>query len=208
MVMYGCKRWTIKKAEHQRIDAFGLWCWRRLDSPLDCKEIQPVHPKGDQSWVFIGRTDFEAETLVLWPPDAKSWLIWKDPDAGKDWRREEKGMTKDEMVGWHYQLNGHGFGWTPELVMDREAWRAAVHGVAKSRTRLSNWTEQIQYGKSLKYCGNYQNVTRGHKVSKCCWKNGTNRLVQCKVATNLQFVKTKAVLQSAIKRGMPVLEWL
>ena len=81
------------------------------ESPLDCK-IQPVHSKGDQSWVFIGRTDVEAETLIIWPPDAKSWLIWKDSDVGKDWGQEEKGMTKDEMVGWHHRLNGHGFGWT------------------------------------------------------------------------------------------------
>ena len=92
------------------------WCdWtvvleKTSESPLDCKEIQAVHPKRDQSWVFIGRTDAEAETPILWPSDAKSWLIWKDPDAGKDWRREEKGMTEDEMVGWHYQLNGHEFG--------------------------------------------------------------------------------------------------
>ena len=84
-VMCGCECWTIKKAEHQRIDAFELWCWRRLfESPLDCNEIQPVHPKGDQSWVFIGRTDAKAETPVLWPPHAKSWLIGKDSDAGRD----------------------------------------------------------------------------------------------------------------------------
>ena len=83
-----------------------------LESPLDCKEIQPVHPKGDQSWVFIRRTDAEAETPILWPPDAKSWLIWKDSDAGKDWG-QEKGTTEDEMVGWHHRLNRHGFGWTP-----------------------------------------------------------------------------------------------
>ena len=76
------------------------------ESPLDCKEIQPVNPKGDQSWVFIGRTDVEAETPILWPPDAKSWLIWKDPDAGTDWRQEEKQTTEDEMVGWHQWLNG------------------------------------------------------------------------------------------------------
>ena len=80
-----------------------------LESPLDCKEIQPVHPKGDQSWVFIGRID-EAETLSLWPPDAKSWYVWKDPDAGKDWGQEKKGMTEHEMVGWHHWLNGHEFG--------------------------------------------------------------------------------------------------
>ena len=86
------------------------WCFwtvvleKTLESPLDCKEIKPVHPKGHQSWIFIGRTDVEAETPILWPPDVKSWLIGKDPDAGKDWRREEKGMTEDEMVGWHHRL--------------------------------------------------------------------------------------------------------
>ena len=86
---------------------------KTFESPLDFKEIQPVHPKGDQSWVFVGRTDAKAETPILWPPDVKSWLIWKDSDAGKDWGQEEKGTTEDEMVGWHHWLNGHGFGWTP-----------------------------------------------------------------------------------------------
>ena len=86
---------------------------KTLESPLDCKEIQPVHPKEDHSWVFIGRIDAEAETPILWPPDVKSWHIWKDHDAGEDWGQEEKGMTEDEMVGWHHQLDGHGFGWTP-----------------------------------------------------------------------------------------------
>ena len=113
VVMYGCESWTIKRAECWRIDTFELWCWRRLsESPLDCKEIQPVHPKGNQSWMFIRRTDAEAETPILWPPDAKSWLIGKDPDAGKDWGQEQKATTEDEMVGWHHWLNGHGFGWT------------------------------------------------------------------------------------------------
>ena len=107
VVMYGCESWTVKKAEHRRIDAFELWCWRRLESPLDCKEIQPVHPKGDQAWVFIGRTDAEAETPTLWPPHAKIWLIGKDPDAGRDWGQEEKGTTEDEMAGWRHQLDGH-----------------------------------------------------------------------------------------------------
>ena len=109
VVMYGCESWSVKKAEHRRIDAFGLWCWRRLESPLDCKEIQPVHPKGNRSWVFIGRTDVEAETPILRPPHVKSWLIGKDPDAGRDWGQEEKGMTKDEMAGWHHPLDGHEF---------------------------------------------------------------------------------------------------
>ena len=158
IVMDGCESWTIKKAEHWRIDAFELWFWRRLlrvrwtarrsnqsilkeispkyplegllpklklqyfghlmwradslektlESPLDCKQIKPVHPKRNQSWIFIGRTD--AEVPILWPPDAKSWLTGKDPDAGKDWGQEEKGTTEDEMVGWHYQLSIHQFG--------------------------------------------------------------------------------------------------
>ena len=100
----------MKKAECQKIDAFELWHWRRLsESPLDCKEIQPVHPKADQSWVFVGRTDAEAETPILWLPHAKSWLIGKDPAAGRDWGQEEKGMTEDEMAGWHHQLDGHEF---------------------------------------------------------------------------------------------------
>ena len=109
-VMYGGESRTIKNAEHQRIDAFEVWCWRRLlRVPWTEKEIQPVHPKGDRSWVFIGGTDIEPQTLLLWPPDAKSWLIWKDPDAGKGWRQEEKGTTEDEMVGWHHWLNGDEF---------------------------------------------------------------------------------------------------
>ena len=93
--------------------ALKNWCFwtvvleKTPESPLDCKKIHLVHSKGNQSWVFIGKTDVEAETPILWPPDAKSWLIWKDPDAGKDRRREEKGTTEDEMVGWHHQLNGH-----------------------------------------------------------------------------------------------------
>ena len=94
------------------------WCFwtvvleKTLESPLNCKEIQPVHPKGDQSWVFIGRTDVEAEISILWAPHAKSWLIGKDPDSGRDWGQEEKGMTEDEMAGWHHRLNGHEFEWT------------------------------------------------------------------------------------------------
>ena len=115
------------------------------ESPLDCKEIQPVHPKGDQSWVFIGRTDVEAETPILWSPDVKSWLIGKDPDAWKDWEQEEKGTTEDEMVRWHHRLSGHEFGWTP--------------GVADGQgglARCSSWgskeldtTEQLTFWDSM-----------------------------------------------------------
>ena len=103
-----------RPTECRRIDAFELWCWRRLlRVPWTAKETQPVHPKGNQSWIFIGRTDVEAETPILWPPDVKNWLIGKDPDVGKDRGWEEKGMTEDEMVRWHHQLDGHEFGWTP-----------------------------------------------------------------------------------------------
>ena len=104
VVMYGCESWTVKKAERLRIDAFELWCWRRLLSPSDSKEIKPVNPKGNQPWIFTERTDAETEVLILWPPDEKCRLIRKNPDAGKDWRQEEKGMTEDEIDRWHHQL--------------------------------------------------------------------------------------------------------
>ena len=125
------------------------WCFwtvvleKTLEGPLDCKEIQPVHPKGNQSWVFIGRTDVEAETPILWPSDAKSWLTGKDPDDGKDWGQEEKGTTEDEMVGWHHRLNGHGFGWT-QGVGDGQGGLACCsswgHKESDTTERL-NWTE-------------------------------------------------------------------
>ena len=140
VVMYECESWTIKKAERWRTDAFKLWCWRRLKNPLDSKEIHPVHPKGNQSWIFFGRTDAEAETPILWSSDAKSWLIEKDPDAGKDWRQEEKGMTEDEMAGWHHRLNGHEYEQTPGDSEDSKAWHAVVHGVTKSQRWISDRT--------------------------------------------------------------------
>ena len=118
---------------------------KTLESPLDCKEIKPVHPKGDQSWVFIGRTDDKAEIPILWPPDVKGWLIWKDPDAGKDWGQEEERMTADEMVGWHHWLQGHEFGWTPGIVGGQgglaccDSWGCKVSDM----TEQLNWTELI-----------------------------------------------------------------
>ena len=128
------------------------WCFwtvvlKTLESPLDCKEIQPVHLKGNQSWIFIGRAETEAETPILWPPDAKSWLIWKDPDAGKDWGQEEKGTTEDVMVGWHHWLNGHGFGWAPGVgdgqggLVGCSSW-----GHKESDTiEWHNWTERTEW---------------------------------------------------------------
>ena len=110
VVMYGCESWTEESWVPKN------WCFwtvvleKTLESPLDCTEIQPVHPKGNQSWIFIGKTNVEAETPILWPPDVKNWLIWKDPDGGKGWRQEEKGTTEDEMVGQHHLLNEHEFG--------------------------------------------------------------------------------------------------
>ena len=123
------------------------WCFwtmvlETLKNPLDGKEIQPVHPKGNQSWIFIGRTDAEVETPVLWPPHGKNWLLGKDPHAGKDRKQEEKGMTEDDwIIWWHHWLDGHEFEQAPELVTDREAWHASVHGVTKSQIWLSHWTE-------------------------------------------------------------------
>ena len=112
-----------------------MWCWRRLfGSPLDWKEIKPVNPKGNQSWIFIGRTDSEVEALILWPSDVMSWLIGKDPDAGKDWRQEERGMTKDEMFGWHHQLNRQEF---EQILGDGEGRKPGINGIAKSWTWMN-----------------------------------------------------------------------
>ena len=129
------KAWALKN-----------WCFqtvvldKTLESPLDCKEIKPANPKGNQSWIFIGRTDADAKALILWPPDAKSQIIGKDPDAGKDWRQEEKGMTEDEWLAGITDSMDMNLSKLQEMVKDREIWRAEVHGVPKSRTWLSNWT--------------------------------------------------------------------
>ena len=141
LVMYGCESWIVKKAECQRIDGFELWCWRRLlrvpwtprtSNQSMLKEVSP-------DW----RTYAEAETPILWPPDVKSWLIGKDPDAGKDWGQKDKGTTEDEMVGWHHRLNGHGFGWTPG-VGDGKGGLACCGSWGRKKsdtTERLNWTE-------------------------------------------------------------------
>ena len=145
VVMYGCESWTYKESWVPR-----NWCFwtvvleKTLESPLDCKEIQPVHPKGDQSWVFFGRTDAKAETPVLWPPHVKSWLIGKDPDAGRDWGQKEKGTTEDEMAGWHHGLDGCECEWTPG-VGDGQGGLGCCnswgHTVGHDWATELNWTE-------------------------------------------------------------------
>ena len=145
---------------HQEGWALKNWCFwtvvlkETLESPLDSKKIQPVHPKGDQSWIFIGRTAAEAEVPILWPPDAKSWLIWKDPDAGKDWRQTEKGVAenKTDNITDSMEMN---LSKLREIVKDREAWHGVVHGVTKSWTQLSNWTTRkirSEGCQTLRYC--------------------------------------------------------
>ena len=144
IVMHGCKSWTIKMAECKN------WCfwtvvWRTLESLLDSKKIQPVDPKGNQSWIFIGRTDAEAEASILWPPDVKNWFLWKDSDAGKDWRQEEKGTTGDEMVGLHHLLDGHEFEQAPGVGDGQGSLVCCSPWGCKDldMTEWLNWTECI-----------------------------------------------------------------
>ena len=145
VVLYRCESWTIKKIECQKNRCFWIVLLEKtFESLLECKEIKTVHPKGNQSWIFIGRTDAEVETPILWPPDAKNWLIGKDPDAGKDWSWEEKEMTEDELLGWHYQLNGHEFEQSPG---DGEGQGTLAccspRGHKESdMTKWLNWTDQ------------------------------------------------------------------
>ena len=151
------------------------WCFwtvvleKTLESLLDCKEIQLVHSEGDQSWDFFGRNGVKAETPVLWPPHAKSWLIGKDSDAGRDWGQEEKGTTEDEMAGWHYWLDGCESEWTPGVGEWQGGWHAEIHGVAKSRTRLSDWCDLIwPHLYPFLYWWTFRLLPHSGYCKKCC----------------------------------------
>ena len=142
--MHGCESWTIKNTECQI-----TWCsWtvvleKTLESPLNCKEIKPVNPKGDQPWIFIGKTDAEAEGPILWPPDAKKWLIGKDPDVGKEWRQEEKGMTEVRVVGWHHRLDGHEFEQAPG-VGDGQGGLLCCNPWGRKESDTTEWLNWIE----------------------------------------------------------------
>ena len=141
-----CESWTKRKLRAEELMLLNCGVGKTLESPLDCKEIQPVHPKADQSWVFIGKTDVEAETPILWPPDVKSWLTGKNPEAGKDWE-QEKGTTEDEMVGWHHWLNRHGLGWTLGAGDGQGGLACCASWGCKESdtTEWLNWTELSLY---------------------------------------------------------------
>ena len=167
VVMYGCGSWSIKKAKRQRIDAFELWCWRRLlrvpwtarrSNQSVLKEINPEY------------SDVEAEAPILWPPDANSWLIWKDPDAGKGWRQEEKGMTEDEMVGWHHWVDGHEFEKTLGVGDGQGRLACCSPWVTKSQTQLSDWTDMSSHGHK-KECDNMRQcvLCQNNQLKSTCF---------------------------------------
>ena len=142
VVTYRCESWTIKKAECWRTGTVVLE--KTLESPLNSKECKPVNPKGNQPWMFIGRTDAEAEAPILWPPDAKNWLIGNDPDAGKDWEQGEKGATEHEMAGWITDSMNRSLSKLQKIMKDRGARCATVHRITKSQPRLSGWTTSAE----------------------------------------------------------------
>ena len=167
VVMCRCESWTINKVDCQITDAFELWCWRSLESPMDCKEIKPVNPKGNQPWIFIGRTD--AEASILWPPDAKSQLIRKDLDAGKDWRQEEKGWQRTRWLDGITDSVDMSLSKLRHIVEDREAWRAAVHEVAKSQTWLIDRTA-IEWPSGKESICHYRRCRFNPWVKKIPWR--------------------------------------
>ena len=165
VIMYGCDSWTVKKAEHQRIGALELCCWQTIESTLDSKKIKPVHPKGNQSWIFIGiwcnMTDAKVEAPILWSPDMKTQLMGKDPDAGKDWRQEEKGMKEDEMIGWHHWLNGREF---KQTLGDGEGQgRACQWGPKESYTTERLNSNKVSFHIRL-YSSNFSKVSRWNEL--------------------------------------------
>ena len=203
VVTYGCESWTVKKAEHRRIDAFELWCWRRL------LRVPWTAKRSNQSILKNINPEYSLEGLMLklklqyFGHLIRSWLTWKDPDAGRDWRKEEKGTTEDEMAGWHHRLNGREFAWTPrvgdgELLMGREALHAAIRGVAKTWTRLSDWTE-LNWRLGLEeFQGLQRNVGattrtfRSQSVVEIChleekWKQDTE-VRKCQLVPEVAFV--------------------
>ena len=187
--------WTWE-LDHKEGCAPKIWCFRTvvlektLESPLDCKEIQPVHSKGNQSWIFVERTDVEAETPVLWLPDVKNWFIGKDPDIGKSWRQEKKGTTEDEMVGWHLELMDMSLSKLQELVIDKAAWHAAVHGVTKSQTRLSNWTELYEIRPII------------HTFSPVCIQQIFIKALLCASTRDIQVNKQHLCSQTVLKQWL------
>ena len=179
---------------------------KTLESPLDCKEIQPVQHKENQSWIFTGRTDAEAETPILWPPDAKNWLTRKDPDAGKDWRQEEKGTSEDKTVGWHHWLDLHEFKQAQELVMDREDWRAAVHGVTKSQTQLSDWTKlnwKLKWNETVN-----EHYTLAEEIAShgAVWANNSDT-TQKSFTQNVNSVKGIQAPTERVPKGLTGINW-
>ena len=153
VVMHGCESWIIKKTAPKNGCFWTVMLENTLESPLDCKEIKPVNPKGNQSWIFIGRTDAEAEMPIFWPPDVKNWLIGKDPDAEKDWRQEEKGMTEDEMVRWHHRLDGHEFEQAPKAGDGQGSLACCSPWATKNHTQLSDWTQLELVSKPVYHVG-------------------------------------------------------